>query len=131
MLAHCLPTIVQAAAFYAVAGIAASTACEKWTLDIVKLGSNTTGYAKTYLDYTQGKIDEARFAEKKQDSIGKLETLKAKLSGEESCEDDEDKYEKRKTVLLKWIDKLLVTINANEAVATEWAETIREDFFAK
>jgi hypothetical protein len=131
MTAPCLPTLVQAAVFYAATGIAVSSACEKWTLDIVKLGSNTTGYAKTYLDYTQGKIDDDRFAEKKQDSIGKLETLKAKVSSEDSCEHEEDKYEKRKAVLLKWIDKLLATINANEAVASEWAETIREDFFAK
>lgn len=118
------------AAFFALHSVAAAR-CEKWKSEMFRLASATTGYAKIYVDYTSGKLEEARFSKKKQKTVDKIKALRSYVESAKPCDHADDKFEKRQEVLLSWSSKILDLINENEEVASELARQIKDDFFSK
>lgn len=93
--------------------------CEKWKSEFLSAGVTVTSYINAHRKYFNQKMSEMEFKAQTDKWLDKLALLEVRAKAVDSCPHEENKFEKRKDVLLKTLAVVIPLMKAGEEVAPQ------------
>ncbi|MBX3308089.1 MAG: hypothetical protein KF751_18745 [Nitrospira sp.] len=93
--------------------------CEKWKSEFLGAGATVTSYINAHRKYFNQKMTDVEFKTQTDTWLDKLALLEVKVKAVDSCPHPENKFEKRKDLLLKTLAVVMPLMKSGEEVAPQ------------